>query len=115
MYISSEKHVRAVYTPLNPTLYRKLGYAGVNLFFLFLLQNIDCGYSLEPPLRGVSTIFVLSKNKKNFKKNSNEILDFLPSKKNFCILHGHVFVMFSMKIYSVVMNIVNDVMYSHKC
>ena len=27
----------------------KLGYAGVYLFFLFLLQNIDCGYSLEPP------------------------------------------------------------------
>ena len=27
----------------------KLGYAGVSLFFLFLPQNIDCGYSLEPP------------------------------------------------------------------
>ena len=27
----------------------KLGFAGVYLFFLFLLQNIDCGYSLEPP------------------------------------------------------------------
>ena len=27
----------------------KLGYARVYLFFLFLLQNIDCGYSLEPP------------------------------------------------------------------
>ena len=25
---------------------RKLGYAGVYLLFLFLLQNIDCGYSL---------------------------------------------------------------------
>ena len=24
-----------------------LGYAGVYLFFLLLLQNIDCGYSLE--------------------------------------------------------------------
>ena len=22
------------------------------LFFLFLLKNIDCGYSLEPPRRG---------------------------------------------------------------
>ena len=29
----------------------KLGYAGLYLFFLFLLQNIDCGYSLEPPRR----------------------------------------------------------------
>ena len=27
----------------------KLGYAGVDLFFSFLVQNIDCGYSLEPP------------------------------------------------------------------
>ena len=39
----------------------KLGYAGVYLFFLFLLQNIDCEYSLEPR---VSTIYILSKNKK---------------------------------------------------
>ena len=36
--------------PLIPHFYiAKLGYAGVNLFFIFLLQNIDCGYSLEPP------------------------------------------------------------------
>ena len=36
--------------PLEPHFYiAKLGYAGVYLFFLFLLQNIDCGYSLEPP------------------------------------------------------------------
>ena len=39
--------------PLKPHFYIvKLGYAGVYLFFLFLLQSIDCGYSLEPPLRG---------------------------------------------------------------
>ena len=39
-----------MYTPLNPHLYIvKLGFAGGYLFFLFLLQNIDCGYSLEPP------------------------------------------------------------------
>ena len=37
--------------PIKPHFYIvKLGYAGVYLFFLFLLQNIDCGYSLEPPL-----------------------------------------------------------------
>ena len=40
---TSGKHIRAIYTHLNPTLYRK---AGVYLFFLFLLQNSDCGYSL---------------------------------------------------------------------
>ena len=46
----------------------KLGYTGVNLFFLFSIQNMDCGYSLEPPRRGSSnipTINVFSINKKN--------------------------------------------------
>ena len=32
----------------------KLGYAGV---YLFLLQNIDCGYSLEPPRRGGPNVY----------------------------------------------------------
>ena len=37
--------------PLKPHFYiAKQRYAGLYLFFLFLLQNIDCGYSLEPPL-----------------------------------------------------------------
>ena len=32
--------------PIKPHFYiAKLGFAGVYLFFLFLLQNIDCGYS----------------------------------------------------------------------
>ena len=41
--------------PLIPHFYiAKLGYAGAYLFFLiFLLQNIDCGYSLEPPHRSM--------------------------------------------------------------
>ena len=48
----------------------KLGYAGVYLFFLFLLQNIDYGYSLEPPREVVLTVvypqsMFWSKNKKN--------------------------------------------------
>ena len=44
--------------PLEPHFYiAKLGYAGVNDFFLFLLQNIDCGYSLEPPRRGGSNVY----------------------------------------------------------
>ena len=34
----------------------KLGFAGVYLVFLFLLQNIDCGYSLEPPRRGEAVL-----------------------------------------------------------
>ena len=32
----------------------KLGFTGVYSIFLFLLKNIDCGYSLEPPRRGGS-------------------------------------------------------------
>ena len=55
--------------PLKPHFYTvKMGYARVYLFFLFLLQNIDCGYSLEPPQRGGSNVYpqsVLSKSKKN--------------------------------------------------
>ena len=57
--ITSGKHVRVMYTPLIPHFnIAKLGYAGVYLFFLFLLQNIDCGYSLEPPRRGGSRLHV---------------------------------------------------------
>ena len=44
--------------PLETHFYiAKLGYPGVYLFFLFLLQNIDCGYSLEPPRRGGSNVY----------------------------------------------------------
>ena len=36
--------------PLTPHFYIvKLGFIGVYIIFLFLLLNIDCGYSLEPP------------------------------------------------------------------
>ena len=56
--VSSGKHVREMFTPLNPTFYiAKLGYAGVYLIFLFLPQNIDCGYTLEPPRRGGSNVY----------------------------------------------------------
>ena len=43
-----------VYPPESHFYIAKLGHAGVYLFFLFLLQNIDCGYSLELPRRGGS-------------------------------------------------------------
>ena len=47
---TSGNHVHETYTPSNPHFYIvKVGYKGVYLFFLFLLQNIDYGYSLEPP------------------------------------------------------------------
>ena len=43
---------------IKPHLYiEKMGFALVYLFFLFLLQNIDCGYSLESPRRGGSNVY----------------------------------------------------------
>ena len=43
------------FDPLKPHFYIvKLGFTGVYNIFLISAQNIDCGYSLEPPLRGGS-------------------------------------------------------------
>ena len=44
------------YDPIKPHFYIvNLGFTGVYIIiFLFLLKNIDCGYSLEPPRRGGS-------------------------------------------------------------
>ena len=40
------------FDPLNPHFYIvKLGFTGVYIIFIILLNNIDCGYSLEPPRR----------------------------------------------------------------
>ena len=44
--------------PFIPTIYtEKLGFAGVYLIFLFLIQIIHCGYSLELPRRGGSNVY----------------------------------------------------------
>ena len=41
------------FDPLKPHFYIvKLGFSGVYIILLFLLKNIDCGYSLEQPRRG---------------------------------------------------------------
>ena len=43
------------FDPLKPHFYIvKLGFTGVYVIFLIFAQNIDCGYSLEPPRRGCS-------------------------------------------------------------
>ena len=43
------------FDPLKPHFYIvKLGFKGVYIIFLISAQYIDCGYSLEPPLRGGS-------------------------------------------------------------
>ena len=49
------------FDPLKPRFYTiKLGFTGVYINFLFLLKNVVCGYSLEPPRRGDSNKYTLS-------------------------------------------------------
>ena len=44
-----------IFYPLKPHFYIvKLGFTGVYIIFLISAQNIDSGYSLEPPRRGGS-------------------------------------------------------------
>ena len=43
------------FDPLKPHFFIvKLGFTGVYIIFHISAQNIDCGYSLEPPRRGSS-------------------------------------------------------------
>ena len=65
----------------------KLGSARAYLFLSFLLQNIDCKYSLEPPRRRVPTINVLSKTVKSITFFPMKFYFFI-SEKNLCILHA---------------------------
>ena len=63
---SSLKHAYIVLTPLNPTFIQlNWGLQGYTLIFLFLLKDIDCGYTLEPPR--LVRIYVLSRNMKNIR------------------------------------------------
>ena len=60
------------YDPLKPHFYTvKLGFTGVYIIFLISAQNIDCGYSLEPPRRGGSNEYpqsmFFSRNMKNIR------------------------------------------------
>ena len=41
--LEAVKHSKGCVTHYTPLLYTKMGYDGVYLFFLFLLQNIDLG------------------------------------------------------------------------
>ena len=56
------------FDPLKPRFYKvKLGFTGVYINFLISVQNIDCGYSLEPPRRGGSNEYPQSMFWKNIK------------------------------------------------
>ena len=51
----SWKHTYGILIPLKPHFYIvKLGFTGVYIIFFISAENIDCGYSLEPPCRGGS-------------------------------------------------------------
>ena len=53
-HITSGKHAREIYTHF---YIEKLGFAGEYLIFLFLIQNIHCGYSLELLQQGSSNMY----------------------------------------------------------
>ena len=69
-------------------------FPGVYLFFLFLLQNVDCGYSLECLVEEVLTCthnLSFEQKYENYQKFSTEHFQFLQLKKNLyisIILHG---------------------------
>ena len=85
---TSRKHTYIILTPLNPTLYSKLGFRGVYIILLISAQNIDCGYSLEPPRR----VYVLIRNLKKNIRNLPEKFQFLEVKFSI-YLHRRVFIM----------------------
>ena len=67
------------FNPLKPHFYIvKLGFTGVYIIFLISAQNIDCGYSLEPPRRGGSNEYPQSVFRRNMKKYPS----FLPEKNS---------------------------------
>ena len=72
--------------PLTPHFYIvKLECTGIS-FFLFLVQDIDCGYSFERPrLERIPTINVLSQNVKDIKIFPSKFSIFTAGKKSLFI------------------------------
>ena len=69
---ASRKDAFLILTHLNPT-FIQLNWAlqGYTLFFLFLLKNINCGYSLEPHCRGGSNEYSNLCLEQNYGKYQN--------------------------------------------
>ena len=53
--LPSEKHVREMYTPLNPSFIQQNW--DMQVYTLFFVQKKDCGYSLRPPRRGDTNVY----------------------------------------------------------
>ena len=84
------------FDPLKPDFFKaKLGFSGLYINFLISAQNIDCGYSLEPPRRGGSNEYPQSM----FWAEIWKISEFFIGKFSFLVvkfsayLNRHVFVM----------------------
>ena len=91
------------FDPLKPHFYIvKLGFTGVYTIFLILLDNIDCGYSLEPPRRGGSNEYhnlCFEQKCETYQSFLSENFQFLEVKFSI-YLNRRVFVMeFSMTVY----------------
>ena len=57
------------FDPLKPHFYIvKLGFTGVYIIFLISAQNIDCGYSSEPPRLGGSNEYPQSMFEQKYEK-----------------------------------------------
>ena len=77
------------FDPLKPHFYIvKLGFIGVYTIFLFLLKNIICGYSLEPPRRGGSNEY----HNLCFEQKYDKYLNFLS--ENFQFFGSKIFSVF---------------------
>ena len=80
------------FDPRKPHFYIvKLGFTGVYIIFLISAQNIDCGYSLEPPRRGGSNEYPQQKYE-NYQSFLSENFQFWEVKFSI-YLNRHVFVM----------------------
>ena len=74
--------------PLKPHFYIvKLGFTGVYIIFLISAQNIDCGYSLEPPRRGGSKEYPQS----IFRAEIWKISEFLSEIFHFSVVKNSVY------------------------
>ena len=77
------------FDPIKPLFYIvKLGFTGVYIIFLISAQNIDCGYSLEPPHRGGSNEYPQSM----FWAEIRKISEFFTWK--FSVFGGEIFYIF---------------------
>ena len=68
---TSGKHVREMYTPLDPIFYSKTVVKRGILFLLFLFQNIDCGYLLGGSIMYREAVLSCTHNQCFLKKNYN--------------------------------------------